>query len=321
MSTSDTTKPIKLFISHAWEDKEDFVRPLVVALRDAGFAVWYDEYALKMGDTLLTEIDKGLRECDFGVVVFSKHFFEKHWTESELVGLFARESKGRKLILPIWKDVTKDDVIEYSPILAGRLGVLASKGIESIVGEIQRSVLPATIAASLQTPEDAVEDFASLDRELTGAKDARELEESAEGVLIVQAAARQVISTLRERVEAMKESSKTLLIRIKKDNLDGPDTMTIVGGYAANIVIHYGNNYVTSISSAFIGFNARQEPNESSFKRLVFEPRFHNGGDLRWHLTDSDESFTSEQLTAAILKEIVSAFRELHEKQLKRQSR
>ena len=38
------------FISHASEDKDDFVRPLVSALEAAGFDIWYDEFSLKVGD-------------------------------------------------------------------------------------------------------------------------------------------------------------------------------------------------------------------------------------------------------------------------------
>ena len=35
------------FVSHAWEDKETFVRPLVEALGRLGVSLWYDEISLK----------------------------------------------------------------------------------------------------------------------------------------------------------------------------------------------------------------------------------------------------------------------------------
>ena len=47
-----------LFISHASEDKEDLVRPLAVALEKLGVKVWYDEFTLKVGDSLRRSIDK-----------------------------------------------------------------------------------------------------------------------------------------------------------------------------------------------------------------------------------------------------------------------
>jgi len=38
-----------VFISHASEDKDSFVRPLAVALKQLGTSVWYDELSLKLG--------------------------------------------------------------------------------------------------------------------------------------------------------------------------------------------------------------------------------------------------------------------------------
>src|ERR1043166_4069130 len=107
-----------LFICHASEDQEDFVRPLAEALRKEYENVWYSEYELTLGDSLLQKIDQGLASCDFGVVVLSKPFFEKRWPRAELDGLFARETRARKVILPIWKDITEDEVKARSPILA-----------------------------------------------------------------------------------------------------------------------------------------------------------------------------------------------------------
>src|SRR5882724_7671129 len=117
----------RLFISHASEDKDDFVRPLAEALR-VHCDVWYDEYSLKLGDSLLEEINKGLGSCDYGVVVLSHHFFTKKWPRAELDGLFALETTTRKIILPVWRDVSSDDVLAFSPILAGRLAVRDSEG-------------------------------------------------------------------------------------------------------------------------------------------------------------------------------------------------
>src|SRR5260370_34096642 len=100
---------MRLVISHASEDKDDFVRPLAERLRQV-FDVWFDEYELTLGDRLLAKITEGLRSCDFGVVVLSPAFFAKKWPQAELDGLFALEEPTKKVILPIWKDVTEEDV-------------------------------------------------------------------------------------------------------------------------------------------------------------------------------------------------------------------
>jgi hypothetical protein len=44
-----------LFICHASEDKDGFVRPLAETLRTKGLKVWYDEFTLTLGDSLKSE--------------------------------------------------------------------------------------------------------------------------------------------------------------------------------------------------------------------------------------------------------------------------
>jgi hypothetical protein len=112
------------FISHASEDKDDFVRPLAQALAQLGVKVWYDEFALEVGDSLSPSIDRGLAESTFGIVVISPSFMAKKWPERELRGLVARElAEEQKVILPVWLGVTKQQVLEFSPPLADTMAI------------------------------------------------------------------------------------------------------------------------------------------------------------------------------------------------------
>lgn len=129
-----------VFISHASEDKETFVQPLAEELSRRGVRVWYDKFTLTLGDSLRQKIDYGLRYSKFGVVVLSPHFFRKDWPQKELDGLVALEVNGRKVILPVWHNVGQADVAAYSPILAGRLAVLTSTGLENVVNEVMRAI-------------------------------------------------------------------------------------------------------------------------------------------------------------------------------------
>ena len=127
-----------VFISHASEDKP-YVEPLAVALRAADISVWYDDMVLNWGDDLRPMIDNGLVNCRFGIVVLSKAFLaKKKWTEHELNGLFAREQAGRSLVLPIWHDISRDDLLAYSPTLADRLAKIAGNDSRN---DIVRSLL------------------------------------------------------------------------------------------------------------------------------------------------------------------------------------
>lgn len=115
-----------VFICHASEDKE-YAEPLAVALEAAGVRVWFDRITLEWGDDLRPAIDRGVAACRYGIVVLSKSFLaRKKWTEYELNSLFAREQAGKKLILPIWHGITRDDLIQYGPAFADRLAKISS---------------------------------------------------------------------------------------------------------------------------------------------------------------------------------------------------
>lgn len=130
-----------VFISHASEDKEEVVRPLAIALREAGLSVWYDEFELRIGDSLRRKIDRGLGSSRFGVVVLSKAFFGKGWPEYELDGLVTRTLSGEQILLPIWHNVSKREVIGYSSSLADRLArSTGTHTVEEIAAEIAEVV-------------------------------------------------------------------------------------------------------------------------------------------------------------------------------------
>jgi hypothetical protein len=131
-------KNYDVFICHASEDKEDFVRPLAEKLTAAGIEVWYDEYTLKFGDSLRSGIDAGLRSSRFGLVILSPSFFKKNWPQRELDGLVAREMAGSKVILPIWHRVTRDEVVAQSPMLADKIALNSSvHSLDEIVTELK----------------------------------------------------------------------------------------------------------------------------------------------------------------------------------------
>lgn len=121
-----TNKQYDFFISHASEDKDDIVRDLAEALRNSGFEVWYDEFELKIGDSLRKKIDYGLSNANYGIVIVSPSFVKKNWTEYELNGMVAREMNGHKVILPIWHKISKDEVLKFSPTLADKLALNTS---------------------------------------------------------------------------------------------------------------------------------------------------------------------------------------------------
>lgn len=133
----DYEKEYDVFISHASEDKDEVARPLAEALRNNGLSVWYDEFELKIGDSLRRKIDKGIANSNFGVIVISRDFISKGWTNYELDGLITRAVNGEQTMLPVWHNVTKREVINYSPSLADKLARSTTDfTVEEIADEI-----------------------------------------------------------------------------------------------------------------------------------------------------------------------------------------
>lgn len=111
-----------VFVAHAFEDKETFVDEFVAEMEKIGFKVWYDTQRLQWGDSMRERIDNGLRKSRYGIVILSPNYIAEHkyWTKTELNALFQLETVNGKTILPIWHDLTKEQVVEYSPMIADR---------------------------------------------------------------------------------------------------------------------------------------------------------------------------------------------------------
>jgi len=123
------------FISHASEDK-DVVRIIAEELRRLGLRVWYDEFTLRLGDSLRRSIDDGLANSRYGIVFLSKNFFSKEWPKRELDGLVAREILEGNVILPVWHDVSREDIAKFSPPLADRIAVSTSENLQTVALKI-----------------------------------------------------------------------------------------------------------------------------------------------------------------------------------------
>jgi hypothetical protein len=141
---TDTRKPdYDVFISHATEDKDVLVRPLAHALQGRGLSVWYDEFELRVGNSLRRKIDAGIARSRFGIVVISRFFFEKGWTQYELDGLVTMAISGKQVLLPVWHGVSKDEVMRHSPSLADKVALRsADMTVDEIADEIATVVQP-----------------------------------------------------------------------------------------------------------------------------------------------------------------------------------
>lgn len=111
-------KKYDVFISHANADKEDYVDLLAVAVKRLGINVFYDTDVLSWGDNWKQVILDGTADSEFAIIVISKNFFDREWTEKELHQFLTQQNEsGQKKVLPLLYGISLDDLKDHYPEL------------------------------------------------------------------------------------------------------------------------------------------------------------------------------------------------------------
>ena len=130
-----------IFICHATEDKESVARPLAKKLQSMDLKVWYDEFELDWGNSLMKSIDNGLKNSQYGIVILSPSFFKKSWPQKELRGLYNLSmSKDEDMILPLLHNLTNERLAQSSPLLSDILYKTWSEGVDAISIAVKKLV-------------------------------------------------------------------------------------------------------------------------------------------------------------------------------------
>ena len=108
-----------VFISHANKDKEELIDKLYESLDRLGIKIFYDKESLFWGDEWKKQILNGVSKAEFAIIVISKNFFDREWTEKELAEFLNRQNKnGQKLILPILHNISMEELKNKYPSIA-----------------------------------------------------------------------------------------------------------------------------------------------------------------------------------------------------------
>jgi len=106
-------------------------------LNEKGANVWIDGDRIKIGDSIRNLLENGLNNSKYGIVMLSKKYLEKYWTNQELNSLYELEESGKKRILPLLIDLSHEEIKEKSIFLANRYNVKFDKDkLDEIVEKI-----------------------------------------------------------------------------------------------------------------------------------------------------------------------------------------
>lgn len=156
----------KVFLSHSSTDKE-IVRKVGEALKELGHEVWLDEWEIKVGESIVARVEKGLAESDCVVLIMSKAAVSSGWVEKEWQSKYGAGIKSRNLtVLPVLLE--KDCPIPF--LLQGIKYADLSVGFQRAVFDLETGIsnaFPARAnkaAAELVKPSDHSSELQALIR-------------------------------------------------------------------------------------------------------------------------------------------------------------
>lgn len=121
-----------IFLSHASEDKDNFVKLLYTEL-DKQYRVWYDEGEIHWGDKLNEQIQDGLNKSKYGIVILSEKYLSKHskWIKQEFETI-SYSNKLRPILHKIKIEYIQEHYQETYEAIKNILAI-SSEDISSII--------------------------------------------------------------------------------------------------------------------------------------------------------------------------------------------
>lgn len=80
---------MKVFVSHNKADKST-ARLIAMGIVEHGEDVWFDEWDIRPGESIVGGIEKGITECDVFVIVWSESAAKSKWVGTELRAIVRR---------------------------------------------------------------------------------------------------------------------------------------------------------------------------------------------------------------------------------------
>lgn len=87
-----------IFISHSSLDK-NVARQLANDLKPYGHDIWLDEWQIKIGQCIPTEIERGINEANFVVLLLSAHAVQSNWVDREWKAAYWDEVNNNSIVL------------------------------------------------------------------------------------------------------------------------------------------------------------------------------------------------------------------------------
>jgi hypothetical protein len=156
----------RAFVSYAGEDRE-VAEAIARDLTQLGVPTFYDRDSLNVGDSIVDRVHEALEQADFGVLVVSPDFLEKDWPQQETRRLVRNYIAGDTRLLPVWHNVTYEEVHEKQPALDDIWAANTESGLRAVVRALAAQMIDAPTIAAVPIYQRPLERFKMGVGELT----------------------------------------------------------------------------------------------------------------------------------------------------------
>ncbi len=140
----------KVFISHSSVDKQ-IATTIAQSLQNAGVDVWFDEWALNPGDSLVAKIETGVADSNTVVFMISESSINSQWVRGEINAFLNADFSRRDIrIIPVRLDNSEIPLLLRDRLYIDLRGHDKSRAINQLVTLVSQSkdvcvTLPAAV--------------------------------------------------------------------------------------------------------------------------------------------------------------------------------
>ena len=192
----------EIFLSHASEDKESIVEPLIECLKKGGISnVWYDKNEIEEGHSIIRKINEGLSRSKIGILIITPNFINKEFTNWELECLLFLTIYNKIRLIPLRKYLSNEAILSRYPLMRTSLiKELGDNCDENMIDHIRKYLEKGT--SILEHPNNEID--SDLDR--------NEIKETSER--------RSIADTIRSNILDIDEATLSQIFR--EVQLDSP---------------------------------------------------------------------------------------------------
>jgi len=132
----ERTMKSKVFISYNKNDRSTATQ-IAVFLAAENISTWFDEWEISAGDSIIDEIENGLKTCTHFIILWSKNASISNWVREELKSTLTEAIKNKSVkMIPILLDAT-----DKPPLLRDKKHIKYHGGNEQDREEIIEAII------------------------------------------------------------------------------------------------------------------------------------------------------------------------------------